>query len=165
MPHPPSPLVFPGTGGPAWGHAVWTVQNRGSACSEEAPLAQTPSATGGVFTQRRHSASHYGVYPGNTPCTPPPYRSVRDPFKIASGVQSAGPWAPWLPAVENSRLFAQRTVRPHRSALGMGVGSIAVHAPHPTNPHCLTSWGGRGTMSNCSRRHKQNDSKHWWRVP
>ena len=42
---------------------------------------------------------------------PPPYRSVHDPFKTAS-VQNSGPWDPWLPGVENSRLFAQRTVRP-----------------------------------------------------
>ena len=27
-------------------------------------------------------------------------------------VQNSGPWDPWLPVVENSRLFAQRTVRP-----------------------------------------------------
>ena len=40
-----------------------------------------------------------------TPCKPPPYRSVHDPFKTASGVQNSGPWDPWLP-VENSRLFA-----------------------------------------------------------
>ena len=46
------------------------------------------------------------------PCKPPPYRSVHDPFKTASGVQSSGPWDSGLPAVENSRPFAQRTVRP-----------------------------------------------------
>ena len=27
-------------------------------------------------------------------------------------MQNSGPWDPWLPVVENSRLFAQRTVRP-----------------------------------------------------
>ena len=43
------------------------------------------------------------------PCKPPPYRSVHDPSKIASGVLSSGPWDPWLPVVKNSRLFAQRT--------------------------------------------------------
>ena len=36
------------------------------------------------------------------PCKPPRYRRMHDPFKIASGVQSSGPWDPWLPAVENS---------------------------------------------------------------
>ena len=33
---------------------------------------------------------------------------MHDPFKTASGVQNPGPWDPWLPVVENSRLFAQR---------------------------------------------------------
>ena len=28
------------------------------------------------------------------------------------GVRNSGPWGPWLPVVEDSRLFAQRTVRP-----------------------------------------------------
>ena len=27
-------------------------------------------------------------------------------------MQNSGPWDPWLPVVENRRLFAQRTVRP-----------------------------------------------------
>ena len=27
-------------------------------------------------------------------------------------MQTSGPWNPWLPVVENSRLFAQRTVCP-----------------------------------------------------
>ena len=29
-------------------------------------------------------------------------------------MQNSGPWDPWLPLVKNSRLFAQRTVRPLR---------------------------------------------------
>ena len=29
------------------------------------------------------------------PRKPPPYRSVHDPFKTASGVQNSGPWDPW----------------------------------------------------------------------
>ena len=45
------------------------------------------------------------------PCKPPPYRSMRDPFKTASGVQNSGPLDPWRPVVENSRLFAQRDSR------------------------------------------------------
>ena len=28
------------------------------------------------------------------------------------GVQNSGRWDPWLPVVESSRLFVQRTVRP-----------------------------------------------------
>ena len=52
--------------------------------------------------QRGHSANYYGVYPGNTPCKPPPYRGMHDPFKTASGVQTSGPRDPWLPVVENS---------------------------------------------------------------
>ena len=62
---------------------------------------------GDVFAQRGHSANCYVVYPGNTPENHPPYRSVHDPFKTASGVQSAGPWDPWVLVVENSGLFAQ----------------------------------------------------------
>ena len=46
--------------------------------------------------------------PGTPPANHPPYRSVHGPFKTASGVQNSGPWDPWLSAVENSRLFAQR---------------------------------------------------------
>ena len=52
-----------------------------------------------------------GTPPQTTP-PPPPHRSVHDPFKTASGVQNAGPWDPCPLVVENSRLFAQRTVRP-----------------------------------------------------
>ena len=40
---------------------------------------------GGVCAQRVHSANYYVVYPGNTPANHPPYRSVHDPFKTASG--------------------------------------------------------------------------------
>ena len=46
------------------------------------------------------------------PCKPPPYRRVHDSFQTASGVQRSGPWDLWLPAVESSRLFEQRMVRP-----------------------------------------------------
>ena len=62
----------------------------------------------GVFRQRAHSANYYDVYPWDTSWKPPPYRSVHDPFRTASGVQNSGPWDPWLPVVENSRLSAQR---------------------------------------------------------
>ena len=66
------------------------------------------SCRGGAVAQRGHSANYYGVYPGNTPGNQPPDRSMRDPFKTAPGLHNSGPWDPWLPAVENSRLFAQR---------------------------------------------------------
>ena len=58
-----------------------------------------------------HSANHHSVHPRHTPANHP-YRGVHDPLKTASGVRNSGPWDPWLPVVENSRLFAQRTVRP-----------------------------------------------------
>jgi len=48
----------------------------------------------------------------------PTYRSVHDPFKTASGVHNSGPWDPWLPAVENSRLFTQRMVCPQNGVVG-----------------------------------------------
>ena len=49
-------------------------------------------------------------------------------------MQNSGPWDPWLPVVKNSRLFAQRTVRPPSIAYGVvgallpGEGLIAVQA-------------------------------------
>ena len=62
---------------------------------------------GGVFAQRPllHCLSR------EHPCKPPTYRSVHDQFKTASGAEFRT-WHPWRPMVENSRLFAQRTVRP-----------------------------------------------------
>ena len=33
-------------------------------------------------------------------------------------MQTSGPWDPWLPVVKNSRLFAQRTVRPLKAGGG-----------------------------------------------
>ena len=49
---------------------------------------------------------------GRVPCL-----SRKNPLKTTHlqkrrGVQNSGPWDQWLPVVENSRLFAQRTVRP-----------------------------------------------------
>ena len=50
------------------------------------------------------------------PCTPPPYRSVHDPFNTASGVQDSGPWDPWLPGgAEQSTV---RTARAQRTVHG-----------------------------------------------
>ena len=39
---------------------------------------------------------------------------TKNPWCTSRGcrVQNSGPWDPWLPVVKNSRLFAQRTVRP-----------------------------------------------------
>ena len=88
-------------------------------------LGTPPNYNGGVFAQRGHSANHYGVHPGNTPANHPPYRSVHDPFKTASGVQNSGPWGPWLPAVESSRLFAQRT-----HSAGTARAQRTVRPPH-----------------------------------
>ena len=89
--------------------------------------------------QRGHSANHYGVHPGNTPANHPPPEAcmihskqhrgcrIQDPgtrrkhqtktknpwcTSRGCGVQNSGPWDSWLTVVENSRLFAQRTVRP-----------------------------------------------------
>ena len=58
--------------------------------------------------QHNHSANYYAVYPGNTPEN----HSSPEACMINSkqhGVQNSGPWDPWLPLVENSRLFVQRT--------------------------------------------------------
>ena len=87
---------------------------------------------GGVFAQRQLSR----CLSRGHPCKPPPYRSMHDQLKPASGVQNSGPWDPWqasdlkkkslvyqqggcrvqnsgpwdpwLPVVENSGLFTQR---------------------------------------------------------
>ena len=86
----------------------------------------------GVFAQRGHSANHSVVYPGNTPDNHPPteacmihskqhrgYR-IQDPGTrgrhqarkeipdVPAGAVGYRIQDPWLPAVENSRLFAQR---------------------------------------------------------
>ena len=68
---------------------------------------------GGVLAQRQLLCCPGS--PGKTPANHPPYRRMHDPFKTASGVQNSGPWDPWLPGVENSRLFAQpaHSARPH----------------------------------------------------
>ena len=58
---------------------------------------------GGVFAQRQLLRCS-----SREPAKPAPYRDMQDEFKAASGVQNLGPGDPWLPVVENSRLFAQR---------------------------------------------------------
>ena len=87
---------------------------------------------GGVFAQRGHSADYYAVYPGSTPENHSPteacmihskqHRGCRTLGPVASitlikkipgapaegRVQMSRPWDPWLPAMENNRLFAQR---------------------------------------------------------
>ena len=40
---------------------------------------------------------------------------VLSPQNSIGGAEFTPPWDPWLPVVKNSRLFAQRTVHPHRA--------------------------------------------------
>ena len=69
-------------------------------------------------------------------------------------VQNSGPWDPWLPVVENSRLFAQRTVRPPKglpnSAPLVRDRHTIFHDRHMTSARCVingatstTGWGSR----------------------
>ena len=94
---------------------------------------------GGVFAQRGHSANYYGDYPGNNPENYPPCGIMHNQFKtqkfklmmLAMGPRdlNSARYSPvhcsshsmtsfqsseltGLPVVENSQLFAQRTVRP-----------------------------------------------------
>ena len=89
--------------------------------------------------QRGHSANYYGDYPGNNPENQPPCGIMHNQFKtqkfkhlmLAMGPRdlNSAPYSPVhcsshsmtsfqsselteLPVVENSQLFAQRTVRP-----------------------------------------------------
>ena len=108
--------------------------------------------------QSAHSANYYVVYPGNTPENHPPAEGcmihskqhrgcrIQDPgtrnkhqtkkknslvYQQGGGrVQNSGPWDPWLPVVENSRLFAQR-------AHSMGTA----RAQRTVRPLCPTPWG------------------------
>ena len=57
-----------------------------------------------------------------TPLKPTTYRSGHDPFKTASGVQNSGPWDPWRPAVENSRVFVQCAHSSRCTPLTLGHG-------------------------------------------
>ena len=94
---------------------------------------QKSIALGGVFAQRGHSANYCVAYPGNTPENHPPTEACMINSK-QHGVRNSGPWNlwqasdkkkrwctsrgfrvqnsrlwdPWLPVVENLRLFAQR---------------------------------------------------------
>ena len=111
------------------------------------PLLMAGGPLGGVFAQRAqrtHSANYYVVYPGNTPANHPPTEAcmihseqhrgcgvqdpgtrgkhqtkTKNPWCTSRGcrVQNSGPRDPWLPVVKNSRLFAQRSVRPPRVSL------------------------------------------------
>ena len=60
----------------------------------------------GVFGTAPHIVNHYVVYPGNTPCKPPPYRSAHDPFRTALGVRNSGPWDPGLPGAGEKAGFS-----------------------------------------------------------
>ena len=66
---------------------------------------------GGVFAQRGHSANYYVVLSRAHPCKPPPYRSVQDQFKTASGVQSSGPWDPCEPSADTQWNFSPELKR------------------------------------------------------
>ena len=46
------------------------------------------SLLGGVFAQRAHSASYYGVYPGNSPDNLPPLEACMSVFSGLSNVQN-----------------------------------------------------------------------------
>ena len=101
--------------------------------------AERVTNLGGVFAQRGHSANYYGDYPGNNPENHPPTESCTINSKLknfkhlmlAMGPRdlNSAPYSPVhcsshsmtsfqsselteLPVVENSQLFAQRTVRP-----------------------------------------------------
>ena len=104
-----------------------------------------------------HSAGTAPIITLFIPGTPlhPPSRSVRDPFNTASGVRNAG--APWLPAVEHSRLFAHRAVRPHCSAhaLPSQMAAIGINATWRCTPiaalgHARGSESGWSVAVHCS---------------
>ena len=90
-------------------------KNDGQSPENHGNSASCCSAKEGVFAQRGQVLR--GLSREHT-CKTPPYRSVHDPFKTASGVHNSGPWDPWLPAVENSRLFTQRMVCPQNGVVG-----------------------------------------------
>ena len=74
----------------------------------QSPMQMVRCPHGGRFRTARAQRQLLRCSSREHPCKPPPSRSVHDPFKTASGVHNAGLWDPWLPAVEDSRLFAQR---------------------------------------------------------
>ena len=90
---------------------------------------------GGAFAPRGHSANYNVVYPWNTPESLPPYRSVHDPFKTASGARNSGPWDRWLPGAKNSRLSAQR---------GHSARCARFGVPPMPPPAQEGGWGGGG---------------------
>ena len=113
---------------------------RPKAVSQPVALLFSPGHIhGGVFAQCAHSANYYGDYPGNNPENHPPCGIMHNQFKtqkfkhlmLAMGPRdlNSAPYSPVhcsshsmtsfqsselteLPVVENSQLFAQRTVRP-----------------------------------------------------
>ena len=63
---------------------------------QEAPPAQTVMfAHKGHFGTARAQPQSLRCLSREHPSKPPPYRSMHDPFKTASGVQNSGPWDPW----------------------------------------------------------------------
>ena len=86
---------------------------------------------GGRFRTARAERQLFVVYPWNTPEGHPPTEACMTNSK-QHVVQNSGPWDPWLLVAENSRLFAQRTVRPVRQGCtctkgGGGWGTQAYH--------------------------------------
>ena len=122
----------------------------------------------GLKDQRQafsHSANYYGDYPGNNPENHPPAESCTINSKLkkfkhlmlAMGPRdlNSAPYSPVhcsshsmtsfqsselteLPVVENSQLFAQRTVRP--LSMGQKFGAVGAMAPH----RYLSNLGGQG---------------------
>ena len=74
---------------------------------------------------------------------------MHDPFKTASGVQKSGPWDPWLPLVENSRLFAQRGHSGASPKARAAVGTLSTDQPTKTSmpPTLLGTQRGGGNQS------------------
>ena len=86
---------------------------------------------------------------------------MHDPFQTASGVQTSGPWGPWRPVVENSGLFAQRTVRPlrqtHRLRLSLQLRPSSPQQLQTGHPPCdipsgCCSFTGPWTVTRSSLR-------------
>ena len=61
-----------------------------------------------------HSKQHWGCRIQDPGTRGKHQIKTKNPWCTGRGcrVQNSGPWDPWLPVVKNSRLFAQRTVRP-----------------------------------------------------
>ena len=101
---------------------------------EAEPVATPPPSTrlllkdpGGAFSHSPGTAPVV-LFILNTPENHPPTEACT----INSKQQNSGPWDPWLPVMENSRLFARRTVRP-LGGRGQLFGALASPG-RPTHP-------------------------------